>query len=187
MSWGQAEVPALLATLAGAVGSASRACVGLVFCSAAPSKLLHRREFEGVVGAYRILPEGLARPASYALPVTELGLGVLLIVGVAARAAAGMAIALLLLFAWAMAVNLRRGRDHIDCGCGGGSQRQTLSWALVWRNLGLAGLASAAALSSSAVDLPIQGAAFAGGAVLFLIYLLFNTLAALPGFARTAA
>jgi hypothetical protein len=106
---------------------------------------------------------------------------------VAARAAAGMAIVLLLLFAWAMAVNLRRGRDHIDCGCGGGSPRQTLSWALVWRNLGLAGLASAAALSSSAVDLPIQGAAFAGGAVLFLIYLLFNTLAALPGFARTAA
>jgi hypothetical protein len=38
-----------------------------------------------------------------------------------------------------MAVNLARGRSDIDCGCFIGLLRQRISWALVARNLVLAG------------------------------------------------
>ena len=48
-----------------------------------------------------------------------------------------------------MAVNLLRGRDHISCGCGGASGEQTLSWALVVRNLVFAAVLGAAAASAA--------------------------------------
>jgi hypothetical protein len=69
-------------------------------------------------------------------------------------------------------VNLLRGRDHISCGCGGASGDQTLSWALVARNLAFAGLVAWASTPASGRDLVWLDylVAVAGGAMLAGLY-----------------
>lgn len=164
-----------------------RVCLALVFATAAPAKLRQPMIFEGVVANYRLLPRRLVRPAARSLPWIELLLAALLVAPATGAFAAGIGIALLGVFAWAMAVNLRRGRSQIDCGCHQSALAQTLSWGLVGRNLGLAALL----LPGLAPSGPQLGASAAIGAVsgvcAFLLYLLFNTLASLPGLARSAA
>lgn len=160
--------------------------VGLVFWVAGVSKLRHRALLPGVIANYRMLPSGLVMPIALLLPLAELMLGIWLLDGWLARPAAALAIALLLVFAWAMAVNLRRGRGHIDCGCGHAALRQPLAWPLVARNLGLAALLlpALAGLPAPAGTWPL---AWAGGAVLFLLFQLFNAIVALAGSPLAAA
>lgn len=71
------------------------------------------------VQAYQILPFDVAAYVGYALPVIELLLGALLIVGLFTRPAAAAGAILMVLFiggiAWAWAKGL-----SIDCGCFGG-------------------------------------------------------------------
>lgn len=160
--------------------------MGLVFVSAAIAKLRHRALLPGVIANYRLLPEALVAPAATVLPGAELGLGLWLLGGALVAPAAALAMALLALFAWAMAVNLRRGRGHIDCGCGNAALRQPLAWPLVLRNLGLAALLlpALAGLPAPAGTWPL---AWAGGAVLFLSFQLFNAIVALAGSPLAAA
>ena len=164
-----------------------RVCLALVFATAVPAKIRHRLIFEGVVANYRLLPRQLVKPAARALPWIEWALAALLVTPAAGPGAAAIAILLLAAFAWAMAINLRRGRSHIECGCHQSTLAQTLSWPLVARNICLAALLLPS-LTSTGTPL---GAPAAIGAVAgvgaFLLYLLFNTLASLPGFARSAA
>jgi uncharacterized membrane protein YphA (DoxX/SURF4 family) len=113
--------------------------LAVIFGAAACSKLKNNAVFRGVVEQYDLLPHALVTPFAYALPVVELvaALGLVL---PATRAPAAVALILLLLaFAAAMAINLARGRSDIDCGCFIGVQKQQISWALVLRNLVLAG------------------------------------------------
>ncbi len=164
--------------LAGAVGT------GIVFIEAGFAKLRHRDLLPGVVANYRLLPETLVTPVATLLPPAELLLGL----GLIASAATGgllhwlalPAAALFVVFAAAMAINIRRGRSHIDCGCGRSQLRQSLSPALVVRNLALAVLAALHALvpaePAGLADLALAAAA---GLCLFLLVLLFNALSAL--------
>jgi uncharacterized membrane protein YphA (DoxX/SURF4 family) len=160
--------------LTGAIGT------GIVFVEAGLAKVRHRDVLPGVIANYRLLPDALVAPSAAVLPIVELGLGLGLIGGVfsGGRPAA----ALLVLFAAAMAINIGRGRRAIDCGCGRSQLRQRLSWGLVARNLVLAVLVTIAALRplASAAVAPLDiGLALVAGGALYLIFLLFNALAAL--------
>jgi len=115
----------------------------LVFARAALHKIANFAEFRQTIVDYRLLPERLAGPASAALTGAEiLAFALLLLPG--CRGFGALAAALLLLgYGAAMTINLMRGRKNIDCGCGGPGQ--SISWALVGRNVLLAGLAAVAA------------------------------------------
>ncbi len=161
-----------VAGLAGAFGT------GMVFVHAGLSKLRHRDVLPGVIANYRLLPDVLVAPVAAVLPWAELVLGVALLAG-GPRLAVVPALLLLGLFAAAMAVNIGRGRRSIDCGCGRSQLRQTLGWPLVARNvvlMALAALRLPAALPSTGFEL---ATALAGGLSLFVLYLLFNAIAAL--------
>ena len=167
-------LPSALATisLSGSVG------VGLIFVIAAVSKLQSRVLLPGVIANYRLLPAGLVEPVALALPFVELGLGLALICGLSGVVPV-LAAALLWVFAAAMAVNIRRGRGHIDCGCGRSQLRQRLSWGLVGRNLVLSLLVAPRVIASPPpAVLDLVTAAF-GGASIYLLYLVFNSLGAL--------
>ena len=171
-----------------ALGVMGRVCLGLVFLTAAIEKLRHGSVFEGVVANYRILPGGLVAPVSAALPWVELVLGATLLMLVPSIWPPAAGIALLCIFAWAMSVNLWRGRSHIDCGCHQAAMRQTLRWSLVARNFGLVLLlAPALPQEASISSLPLIAVGGLAGAVAYLLYLIFNTLASLPNLNRTVA
>ncbi len=161
-------------SITGGVGATG---VGLVFLTAGIAKLRGRRIFPGVVANYRLLPDALVAPVAAVLPVAEVVLGAGLLAGVSV--AAVPVIGLLLLFAAAMAVNIGRGRAHIDCGCGRSELRQPLSRTLVVRNVVLALLLVPAIAAVPAFMTAEWLIALAGGAALYLLTLLVNTLAAL--------
>lgn len=171
----------MLSELLSMAGLAGRVCTGLVFVFAASDKILHWRVLEGVIGNYHLLPSAMIRPVTYLLPPVELAIGCALLSGMAPVPAAACGMALLLLFAVAMSINIRLGRHFIDCGCHRSFLRQTLRPALVVRNLILTAML---APSLFWLQIPSGGASIglAAGIVLFLFYLLGNTIAALPGF-----
>ena len=113
--------------------------LAVVFGTAALAKLRDLDAFQGVVEQYQLLPALLVRPFVGLLPVVELGATLGLLLPATRALAAATLMALLVLFAAAMAINLGRGRSDIDCGCFVGVQKQRISWALVVRNLVLAG------------------------------------------------
>ena len=174
------------------VGGAAGVVVALLFLVAGIDKLRHRALLPGVIANYRLLPPALVAPAAAALPVVELAIAALLLIGfvVAIPPLAPLAAALLLLvFAAAMAINIRRGRRHIDCGCGHAGLRQQLGWGQVLRNVVLAaGLAPLLALRDAS---PLAGADLAitlvAGFAVYLLLLLFTTLNAVAGLAPSRA
>ncbi len=113
----------------------------IVFGAAGWSKLRSLEAFEGVVYNFRILPESVARPFAWFLPIAELGVALGLLFPITRAGAAAGAVALLTVFCVAIAVNLFRGRHEIDCGCFSSTLKQHLSGSLILRNLVLAGLA----------------------------------------------
>jgi methylamine utilization protein MauE len=119
------------------IALAIRVLVALIFLTAAFGKLRHRLEFQGVVANYRLLPEAVAPAFALLLPPVEIAVAATLLFAPSSWSATGAA-ALLILFALAMAINIQRGRRHIDCGCFQSALKQTLSWVLVARNVGLA-------------------------------------------------
>ena len=160
----------------------ARLVLAAVLLAAAVAKLRALEEFAGVVHNYRLLPELLARPVAYALPVLEIVLALGLLLDPTRRPAAVATAALLAVFALAMAINLWRGRAHIDCGCFAAALKQRLSWALVARNGVLIGLAllivplAPGPRSLGALDL--LTVAVASGSLL-LLYIAFGRLAGL--------
>lgn len=124
----------VLDTAFAVTGLAASIGVGFIFASAGITKLRHRRLLPGVIANYRLLPSALVSPTAAVLPFAEIGIGAALIVGVRPLPVV-LGIGLLGLFALAMAINLLRGRAHISCGCGRPELSQSLSWALVLRNL----------------------------------------------------
>lgn len=149
--------------------TATRAALALLLGIAAIGKLRQRARWHDALAAYRLLPDILLAPVALALPIAELATAAGLVAGVAP---AGIAAALLLLvFAGAMAVNLLRGRRALDCGCNPAARPQPISWALVARNTGLAGLAVLTLVPVT----PLPGvlmlaAAFAGLVAWLLLY-----------------
>lgn len=143
---------------------------------AAFHKLRDRATFEGQLGAYALLPEGLVHPMSRALPLIE-GAAALFLLARSEHASL-LSVVLFLLYAGAMGINLGRGRYDIDCGCGGPEGRQTLHWVLVFRNLLLALGAFATGLPLGERPLIWADYAIAGlGALTFLaLYTALNAL-----------
>jgi hypothetical protein len=93
----------------------------VLFLIAAIHKLGNRMDFLAILGAYKILPPILLRPATLVIPNMEIvvAFGWLLIgvVGLTLRAVPVISAAILLMYGAAIAVNLLRGRRNIDCGC----------------------------------------------------------------------
>jgi len=71
------------------------------------------------VRAYQILPFSLTRPLGYALPLFEMLLGALILLGLFTRIAAALGTLVMLAFIIAIASAWARGLS-IDCGCFGG-------------------------------------------------------------------
>jgi len=162
--------------------------VALVFTRAAALKFGAGAAFEGVVGNYDLLPRALVAPVALALPLVEGAIAASLPVPWALQSWAALAAAaLLLVFAAAMGINLARGRGHIDCGCGDARSRQPLHASLVVRNLALAALLIAAALTATgAASLAGAAVGIAAGGAGFLLYLCQDAFAGLPRPARSA-
>jgi len=171
---------ALLQELLAVASVAGRVCAGLVFILAATQKAQHWRIFSAVVANYRLLPGWAVAPVAILLPPVEMLVAVLLLSAQLRPFGALAGIALLGVFATAMAINLRRGRSSIDCGCGHAFLKQTLSWALVGRNAGLAGLLVPSLLFTKPMAMATALSGVATGLAFFMLYLLFNVFAALP-------
>jgi hypothetical protein len=119
-------------------------CAILVF-SGAP-KLFDLPGFASRVADYEILPAGLVRFVSLALPVAECSLGAGMLLAFSARVAGVLGALLFVTFAVVIAVNLTRGR-RFACGCGVGGQELEIGAGLVIRNLILALCATYVALA----------------------------------------
>lgn len=99
-----------------------RLALAAIWIWAAWSKLGSPREFVQAVRAYDATPEWLAKAIGYGLPVLELCLGILLVLGVAVRVAAAVSAVLFVVFLIGLVQAAARGLQ-LECGCfGGGGQ-----------------------------------------------------------------
>ncbi|MBA3690879.1 MAG: DoxX family membrane protein [Actinobacteria bacterium] len=116
------------------IALASRLILGLVFVRAGLTKLTHGAVFAQAVSNYRLVPEWASQPIARTLPMAEVLVGGLLLLGVAQTASSLVVAGLLGVFAFAVSVNLVRGRS-IDCGCLGSGAPSPITWWTVCRNL----------------------------------------------------
>ena len=126
------------------LGTAARLVLGAVWIWAAWSKLSNPRGFVQAVRAYDATPEWLSKAIGYGLPVLEICLGVLLVVGIVTRAAALVSAPLLVVFLIGIIQADARG-IKLECGCfgGGGATTGGTSYALdILRDVGLLVLAA---------------------------------------------
>jgi len=118
----------------------TRACASLIAVILLVGGWQKLRDFElfsAAVENYRLVSVGLVRPVALMVPAAELTAGVTLLFPATCALGSLLASAILFFVTTAVAINLLRGVRDIDCGCGGSSS-QTISWALVVRNLVLA-------------------------------------------------
>ncbi|WP_240506142.1 MauE/DoxX family redox-associated membrane protein [Thermoactinospora rubra] len=104
------------------VTTAARLVLGIVLIVAGVPKFRDQIQSVTAVKAYQLLPDSAATMVGHALPVVEIVVGVLLVLGLLTRVAGVIGGLLMAAFvfgiAWAWANGLR-----IDCGCfGGGGQ-----------------------------------------------------------------
>ncbi|HEV7204781.1 MAG TPA: MauE/DoxX family redox-associated membrane protein [Jatrophihabitans sp.] len=124
------------------LGTLARLVLGVVWIWSSLAKLASPRTFVQAVRAYDATPEWLSKAIGYGLPVLELALGILLIVGIAVRLSAVVSGGLMLFFLVGVIQASARGLT-IDCGCfgGGGPTTSTnYTWDIL-RDLGLLVLA----------------------------------------------
>ncbi len=121
------------------MGTLFRLVLGVVWIWAAASKLSSPRTFLLAVRAYDATPEWLSKAIAYGLPVLEMALGVLLLVGLVTRAAAVVSGVLFLVFLVGIIQASARGLQ-LECGCfgGGGTTQGGTSYTLdILRDIGL--------------------------------------------------
>jgi uncharacterized membrane protein YphA (DoxX/SURF4 family) len=82
-------------------------------------KLPDPAESVRAVRAYRILPESVVPAVGYVLPLLEVAIAVLLVIGLTTRLAAALSSLLMVAFVIGIASVAARG-INIDCGCFGG-------------------------------------------------------------------
>lgn len=104
------------------VTTVARLILGVTLIVAGGLKIGSPAESVVAVKAYQLLPDSVATMVGYGLPILEIVVGVLLVIGLLTRVAAVVGTLLMAAFvfgiAWAWAHGLR-----IDCGCfGGGGQ-----------------------------------------------------------------
>jgi uncharacterized membrane protein YphA (DoxX/SURF4 family) len=99
---------------------AARLVLAVVFAVAGWPKLLDPDGTLHSVRAFRLVPEAVVPVVGYGLPMLELVLALLLLVGLLTRPAAAVTGVLLVLFMVGIAAAWARGL-RIDCGCFGAS------------------------------------------------------------------
>ncbi|MGX7678262.1 MauE/DoxX family redox-associated membrane protein [Jatrophihabitans sp. DSM 45814] len=131
------------ATIRGWVGLVVRLVLAGVWAWAGLSKIGDPRRFVQAVRAYDATPEWLSKAIGYGLPVLELAIAVLLLVGLITRYAAVVSAVLLVVFIIGIAQASARG-IKLECGCfGGGGASTTTSYTLdILRDVGLLILAA---------------------------------------------
>jgi protein-disulfide isomerase len=121
------------------IGTAARLLLGIVWIWASLSKIAHPLTFTQAVRAYDATPEWLSKGIGYGLPVLELCLGILLVLGVMVRIAAAVSALLIVVFLIGIIEVAARG-IKLTCGCfgGGGTTAGSTSYTLdILRDLGL--------------------------------------------------
>ena len=101
------------------VGLAVRLVVGGVWIVAGASKVLDPAQSVAAVRAYQLLPGSLVQPLGQLLPVLEVVVGAMLVLGLLTRGAAVISSVLFVAFVVGIASAWARGLT-IDCGCFGG-------------------------------------------------------------------
>jgi uncharacterized membrane protein YphA (DoxX/SURF4 family) len=119
----------------------SRLILGALLLLASVSKLLSFSWFVKSLADYDLIPRKLAAPVGLAVAAAELTAGVLLVSGALLRFAGYLALGLFCCFGAAVSVSIARGKFDIKCGCFSLRKRAKIGWHLLFRNLGLAGLA----------------------------------------------
>ena len=124
----------------GWIGFAARLLVGGVWIVAGLLKLPDPASSVRAVRAYQLLPEAIVPAVGYALPILEVVVGVLLVVGLLVRFSA--AVSAVLFLAFIIGIASAWARDlQIDCGCfGGGGYDANATEKYPWeiaRDLGL--------------------------------------------------
>ncbi|RJQ89255.1 MauE/DoxX family redox-associated membrane protein [Amycolatopsis panacis] len=126
------------------IGTLARLGLAAVWLVSGGLKITDPGQTYLAVQAYDVLPHALVRPVATALPLLELVLGLLLLVGLATRWVAGATLVLLAVLIAGIAQSWARGLS-IDCGCfGGGGQVATGQTAYpqeILRDVGFAVLA----------------------------------------------
>lgn len=108
--------------VADGVGLLARLVLGGVFLVAGGLKVPTPESLAKATQAYQLLPHDVATYVGYALPIIEVILGLLLIIGLFTRISAAISSLLLVAFIIGIAQAWARGLT-IDCGCfGGGGQ-----------------------------------------------------------------
>jgi uncharacterized membrane protein YphA (DoxX/SURF4 family) len=97
----------------------ARVALGAVMVTAGALKVTDPDQAVRAVQAYRILPQGVTHVVGYGLPLLEIVLGLLLILGLGTRVAAVLAGLFMIVFITAVSSAWARGLS-IDCGCFGG-------------------------------------------------------------------
>jgi uncharacterized membrane protein YphA (DoxX/SURF4 family) len=106
-------------TVMGWVGVVARLLVGGVWIVAGALKLPDPAASVRAVRAYQLLPEAIVPAVGYALPVIEVVVGVMLVIGLLVRANAVVSAILFVAFIIGISAAWARGLQ-IDCGCFGG-------------------------------------------------------------------
>lgn len=101
------------------LGTVARLVLGVVWIWAALSKIRSPRVFTQAVRAYDATPEWLSKAIGYGLPVLEVSLGLLLILGLVTRIAAAVSSVLFVVFLVGLVQAAVRG-IQLECGCFGG-------------------------------------------------------------------
>jgi uncharacterized membrane protein YphA (DoxX/SURF4 family) len=122
-----------------------RVSIGGIFVVAGASKVGHSALFAAQIAGFRLLPEAVIAPLALMLPLWEILLGGLLIVGLFTRIAAWVGVVLLALFDLAIASAVVRGMS-VSCGCFGPNDAAVTTWAEVARDAVFVGLALVVAL-----------------------------------------
>ena len=126
------------------LGAVVRLVLGIVWIYAALEKTGNPRTFVQAVRAYDATPEWLSQAIGYGLPVLELCIGVLLVLGLAVRLAAATSVALFVVFLIGLVQAAARG-IQLECGCfgGGGATTGGTTYTLdILRDIGLLVLAA---------------------------------------------
>jgi uncharacterized membrane protein YphA (DoxX/SURF4 family) len=101
------------------IGTVARLGLATIFLVAGTLKVLDPAQTRIAVRAYQLLPTELVGPVATTLPLVELALGTLLVIGAYTRWVALASTVLLLMLMTAVAQAWARGLA-IDCGCFGG-------------------------------------------------------------------
>lgn len=132
--------------------------------------------FQGMVAAYRLVPNSLLAAVSGTVVGAELLAAIGLAVPVLAPAGAGLGALLCLIFGAAIGINLLLGRKDIDCGCEPGRNATPISWKAAARNLGFALLLGACAWLPLRIPLALWVQGLAGSVLLHVLLRAFTTI-----------